>query len=80
MKFYVIVQEGVYRHSIFGVYSKRELAISESERLASEDFDSYHDYMVYEFERDVTRPWAGAADFYRYANEADMIHSASKSP
>lgn len=44
---YLVVQEGVYRHDIRGVYSSVELAEKAARRAAAEDSDSYHCYSVY---------------------------------
>lgn len=50
---YIVIQEGVYRHSIFGVFSKREPAIRLARELAREDYDGWHSYTVIPFEKDV---------------------------
>ncbi len=45
---YLVVQVGVYRHDIRGVYTSVEAAVAAAKRAATEDRDSYHDYEVYE--------------------------------
>ncbi len=45
---HLVVQEGVYRHDICGVYSSAELAEEAAQRAAREDEDDYHSYEIYE--------------------------------
>lgn len=45
---YIVVQMGVYRHDIRGVYSTAGRAESAAKRAAREDSDSYHEYEVWE--------------------------------
>jgi len=45
---YLVVQQGVYRHDIRGVYTTAEAATVAARRAAAEDRDDYHDYTVYE--------------------------------
>lgn len=79
MKVFVISQQGVYRHSLFGAYDDFELARSEADRLASEDCDHYHDYEVLEFEMNKTAPWEGGPQsFSRHGREAPVMHTIRK--
>ncbi len=50
---YLVVQSGVYRHDIRGVYTSVGAAEAAAKRAAEEDSDSYHDYEVYEATPDV---------------------------
>ncbi len=45
---YLVVQQGVYRHDIRGVYTSPDAAVAAAKRAAADDSDSYHDYTVYE--------------------------------
>lgn len=45
---WLVIQQGVYRHDIRGVYSTQELAIRAAKKAAREDRDSYHEYIVHE--------------------------------
>ena len=45
---YLVVQQGVYRHDIRGVYTSVDAAKVAAKRAATEDRDSYHEYEVYE--------------------------------
>jgi len=45
---YLVVQQGVYRHDIRGVYTSLDAAKVAAKRAAVEDQDSYHDYEVHE--------------------------------
>ena len=50
---YLVIQEGVYRHDVRGVYSTLEKATDAAEKAAAEDDDSYHEYVVCETELDT---------------------------
>lgn len=47
-RIYLVVQQGVYRHDIRGVYTSSDKARKAARRAATEDKDSYHEYDVYE--------------------------------
>ncbi len=67
MNLYLVVQEGVYRHDIRGVYTSAARAETAARRAAREDEDDYHQYCVYnttanEYVTDVG-PEEGAPSF-----------------
>lgn len=45
---YLVIQIGVYRHDIRGIYTSEAAAAAAAKRAATEDRDSYHDYQVHE--------------------------------
>ncbi len=45
---YLVVQQGIYRHDIRGVYTSVEAAVVAAKRAAAEDRDNYHEYEVYQ--------------------------------
>jgi len=49
---YLVIQQGVYRHDIRGVYTGKDRAIKAAERSAAEDRDDYHAYEVHETDLD----------------------------
>jgi hypothetical protein len=46
MTVYLVIQEGIYRHDIRGVFSSLEAARERARQCAAEDCDDYHAYVV----------------------------------
>ena len=78
MDIYIVVQEGVYRHGIFGVYTERDDAIALAKELAETDNDGYHTYEVIPFELDKRVPIDHGSWNYHTAVENERIFSARK--
>jgi hypothetical protein len=50
MKLYIVIQVGIYRHGIAGVFDRGEVAIDTAMKMLGLESDSYHDYEVIECE------------------------------
>jgi len=71
---YLIVQEGVYRHSIFGAFEDPKAAKREANRIAQEDSDAYHEYVVLPIPLNSTVELKNTLyPLRRRAKEADVI-------
>jgi hypothetical protein len=62
MTVYLVIQNGVYRHDVRGVYTTKENAENAARRSAAEDRDAYHSYAVFEAELDAYVEDVKAAD------------------
>ena len=49
---YAIIEEGVYRHDVGGVFSSLEQAAAEAKVKVLAEKDHYHDWLVLEFKVD----------------------------
>jgi len=75
---YVVTQEGVYRHGIFGVFTDKNKAIALAYKLAETDSDDYHEYLVIPFKNDAEiKRSRGFMDSHK-AKEQEAIFSARK--
>jgi hypothetical protein len=51
-KVFTVIQQGVYRHTIGGVFSTLEAAIVAADDIAAQDRDDHHDYEVHAWTMD----------------------------
>lgn len=49
MKVYTIIQQGVYRHTLGGVFDTLDAAVAAADDIAMKDRDNYHSYDVHEW-------------------------------
>lgn len=57
MKTYIVTQEGVYRHNVYGPFFVYEDARAKADGLAREDQDSYHTYCVWPLDGELGSRW-----------------------
>jgi hypothetical protein len=67
MAVYVVIQSGVYRHGIGGVFSTEQLARAAAIQLLAKEPDKYHSYEIVRCELDTV------AKFNRSHPEDDVI-------
>jgi len=48
MNVYLVMQKGVYRQGIGGIFNAMAQAVSVADQLAQTDVDDHHEYVVYE--------------------------------
>ena len=80
MEVYLVVQNGFYRHDVFGILSDKQKAIDLADDLARTDGDGYHTYQVIPFQLDeeVPRKWVSWRGGFHGAAENEPVHTVSK--
>lgn len=80
---FVVTQDGVYRHDIFGIFTDKDRAIELANELARTDGDNYHSYTVIPFVLDVEVKrkritWYALPDGFHGAEGKEPIYSVRK--
>lgn len=69
MKLFVVIQRGVYRHGIVGVFDDLELAISNAKRACKEESDNYHNFEIVALETNSYKEEVVLKNVARKGNE-----------